>query len=130
MHQALRYVVSVFLICALSLGGSGLLGGCNKREPQATVSKWTCPMHPEVVSAQEGLCPKCNMKLVPAKDESKPQAQQERQAAVSKWTCPMHPEVVSAQEGLCPKCNMKLVPAKDEPKRTTTAEPQLVKPAE
>jgi hypothetical protein len=27
---------------------------------------WTCPMHPEVVQAEPGKCPKCGMKLVPA----------------------------------------------------------------
>ena len=30
-------------------------------------ASYTCPMHPEVVSEQPGLCPKCNMKLVPKK---------------------------------------------------------------
>jgi hypothetical protein len=28
---------------------------------------YTCPMHPEVTSSTPGLCPKCNMKLVPKK---------------------------------------------------------------
>jgi hypothetical protein len=26
---------------------------------------YVCPMHPEVTSSAPGLCPKCNMKLVP-----------------------------------------------------------------
>lgn len=25
---------------------------------------WTCPMHPEVRSDREGMCPKCGMSLV------------------------------------------------------------------
>jgi len=28
---------------------------------------YVCPMHPEVTSKSPGLCPKCNMKLVPKK---------------------------------------------------------------
>ncbi len=27
--------------------------------------KYSCPMHPEIVSDQPGNCPKCGMKLVP-----------------------------------------------------------------
>jgi hypothetical protein len=30
---------------------------------------YTCPMHPEVQSAEPGKCPKCGMKLVPKKDD-------------------------------------------------------------
>jgi hypothetical protein len=28
-------------------------------------ASYTCPMHPEVVQAQPGTCPKCGMQLVP-----------------------------------------------------------------
>lgn len=35
-------------------------------KPAQSVS-YVCPMHPEVTSSSPGLCPKCNMKLVPKK---------------------------------------------------------------
>jgi hypothetical protein len=33
--------------------------------------KYTCPMHPEVVTDHPGNCPKCGMKLVPWKDKQR-----------------------------------------------------------
>jgi len=36
--------------------------------------RYTCPMHPEVVSTKRGTCPKCKMKLVRQKPEAKPDA--------------------------------------------------------
>src|SRR5947199_2637119 len=36
-------------------------------QEQANEQKYTCPMHPEVVTDHPGNCPKCGMKLVPLK---------------------------------------------------------------
>jgi FtsP/CotA-like multicopper oxidase with cupredoxin domain len=66
-------------------------------DPATEASRWTCPMHPEVVVSEPGTCPKCGMTLIPAPPAA--------------WTCPMHPEVVVSEPGTCPKCGMKLVPA-------------------
>ena len=52
-------------------------------------SSTPAPMHPEVVSAEPGTCPKCGMKLLATR----------RQRA---YACPMHPEVVSDEPDRCP----------------------------
>ena len=63
--------------------------------------QYTCPMHPEVIQAGPGSCPKCGMALVPTTPVAPP---------VAEYTCPMHPEVRSDRPGNCPKCGMALVP--------------------
>ncbi len=64
-------------------------------------TRYTCPMHPDIVRDAPGSCPKCGMALIPLLD-SIPRA--------AEYTCPMHPEVRSPQPGSCPKCGMALVP--------------------
>ncbi|GMU24008.1 MAG: hypothetical protein AMXMBFR13_40850 [Phycisphaerae bacterium] len=53
---------------------------------------FSCPMHPQIVTAHAGKCPVCKMDLRPEKG----------------FTCPMHPQVVAGEEGECPICGMKL----------------------
>src|SRR3954447_6823184 len=93
-------------------------------DSDATADAWTCPMHPDVVSSEQGTCPHCGMKLaaalpaaracpmhaevVGAEQGTCPHCGMKLVAASpSAWTCPMHPEVVSAEQGTCPHCGMK-----------------------
>ncbi len=95
--------------------------------------KYTCPMHPDVISDKPGKCPKCNMELVQVDMESakgmqmdKPKHEQEmksseedsktetmmKTAAHNIYTCPMPQDypVLQYGPGKCPKCGMALVP--------------------
>ncbi|MGQ0734677.1 MAG: heavy metal-binding domain-containing protein [Acidobacteriota bacterium] len=62
----------------------------------AQAAAYMCPVHPDVMSAIPGKCPRDGTELVPA--------------PTSAYVCPMHPDVMSATAGRCPRCNMDLVP--------------------
>ncbi|WHZ26878.1 MAG: heavy metal translocating P-type ATPase [Nitrospira sp.] len=83
--------------------------------PADGVTKYVCPMDPEVLESKPGACPICGMALEPADVAALPTR--------TEYTCPMHPEIVQADPGNCPICGMALEP------RTVTAEesnPELV----
>jgi hypothetical protein len=76
----------------------------------AAASAYACPMHPEVVEAEPGTCPKCGMRLLPVPGEP---------VAPTAYACPMHPEVTASMPGTCPTCGMKLVPVATEARSAT-----------
>ena len=47
------------------------------------MQKYTCPMHPEVITDHPGNCPKCGMKLVPLKENNHPTPNSQRSTSSS-----------------------------------------------
>jgi Cu(I)/Ag(I) efflux system membrane fusion protein/cobalt-zinc-cadmium efflux system membrane fusion protein len=92
--------------------------------PQETAGAkqlWTCGMHPQVMQDEPGICPICEMDLVPMRDtERQPES---RPAAKQLWTCGMHPQVIEEEPGVCPICEMDLVPMRSD-EAEQTSEPQ------
>lgn len=57
---------------------------------------WTCPMHPDIVEAEKGICSICKMNLTPVRLESV-------------WSCPIHAVVAETKAGKCPVCRRDLI---------------------
>jgi Cu(I)/Ag(I) efflux system membrane fusion protein/cobalt-zinc-cadmium efflux system membrane fusion protein len=72
---------------------------------------WTCGMHPEVLQDEPGICPICQMDLVPV--DSGNGAGNDDEHGGAAWTCPMHPNILEEEPGECPICGMELVSAAD-----------------
>lgn len=54
------------------------------KEAAQTTQKYTCPMHPEVVSHKAGKCPKYGMDLVPVKTGAKKDSLSKKSACCMK----------------------------------------------
>jgi len=71
---------------------------------------WTCGMHPEVIQEEPGICPICQMDLVPVRQDNG----HEDGDGHGLWTCPMHPDILEEEPGSCPICGMDLVEVKGD----------------
>ena len=60
-------------------------------------TRYTCPMHSEIVRDAPGSCPKCGMTLTPILDAT-------RRAAEYPW--PMPPEILRSHPGSYTQCGM------------------------
>ena len=131
MKKTIYAMIILFAAAALVI-----VSGCSdkKTDEKAKADSsqvYTCPMHPEVTSDEPGLCPKCNMNLVPkeeahehsemessstSKMEQMPEmkSSSESDIKVQQYTCGMHPQIITNEPGICPICNMNLVPKIDK----------------
>lgn len=135
----MKKIISLMVVILLTL--PAFVGG--ETPPlQDTVqneSTYVCPMHPQVQRPEAGLCPICQMALVPATAseaekwrlheapaEHEPEMAappehdhgQDKAASMSNektiYTCVMHPQIRMDQPGSCPICGMDLVPVRPQ----------------
>jgi hypothetical protein len=67
----LASIVAVILLaaCNSNSSSSGKTENTDTaKNSMVTAVKYTCTMHPEVISDTPGKCPKCGMEMVPMKD--------------------------------------------------------------
>jgi hypothetical protein len=74
--------ISILIASAMTFAAIAKVGAIDPNRPtgqhehgydheQEEKQKYTCPMHPEVITDHPGNCPKCGMKLVPIKEKKR-----------------------------------------------------------
>src|SRR5437016_937393 len=74
MRNKILILSIVATICAASAVFAQMIQSSSVSVPPTSsrAQKYSCPMHPEVVTDYPGKCPKCGMTLVPLKPKRKP----------------------------------------------------------
>lgn len=88
-----------------------VLGHDHSRPEKAEL--WTCSMHPMVITREPGLCPICNMELIPKRAGSDSSDIGSSQRHVAYWRAPMDPLEIYAAPGKS-KMGMDLVPVYED----------------
>ncbi len=105
------------------------LASDGRAAPTGVEGKFTCPMHPQVLRDEAGMCPICEMRMdqIPALElpTLTHDAHSAETAIPREYSCPMKCEGAKtyAEPGSCPVCNMKLEPVPAPP---SSAEPGLL----
>jgi len=66
--------ISILIVSAMTFAAIAKVGAIDPNRPtgdheQEEKQKYTCSMHPEVITDHPGNCLKCGMKLVPLKEK-------------------------------------------------------------
>src|SRR5438874_2031781 len=64
-------ILVTFYAVGAAFAQTGASDQIEHQHEQQRKQKYTCPMHPEVVTDHPGNCPKCGMTLVPLKENGK-----------------------------------------------------------
>src|SRR5436853_5101685 len=71
MNRQILILIAAAMTCAATAVFAEPTPTPNASPPAHHAQRYTCPMHPEIVRAEPGQCPKCGMTLVPIKEERK-----------------------------------------------------------
>src|ERR1700736_5822393 len=74
MKEQFLILIAAAMTCAATAAFAEPTSTPTASPPANHAQRYTCPMHPEVVRAEPGQCPKCGTTLVPIK-ETKPKAE-------------------------------------------------------
>ncbi len=71
MKKRTRLLVWMAVTVVAAAGGLLVLSGCGKKSSVVeAVTKYQCPMHPQIIRDAPGDCPICGMKLVPVEKKT------------------------------------------------------------
>jgi Cu(I)/Ag(I) efflux system membrane fusion protein/cobalt-zinc-cadmium efflux system membrane fusion protein len=88
--------------------GDGPMGAMQEEK------KYTCPMHPFIVTDQPGACPICGMAVVPVKSSAAAEnGGEKKERKILYWVAPMDPNYRSDEPGKSPM-GMDLVPVYED----------------
>lgn len=113
-----RIAIPLAALAMIGIFAGGYFAGSHRHEEHATTAgeqeektQWTCSMHPFIIRDEPGLCPICNMDLVPVKKDAAGQAATERK--ISHWVSSMDPTYVRDEPGK-DAMGMDLVPVYED----------------
>lgn len=99
---------SVITSTTTGVSGEGKAGSSSAADSSEQL--WTCGMHPWVITKEPGLCPICNMDLIPKRSEAAgDSAQKAEEREIVYWKAPMDPTEIYQSPGKS-KMGMDLVP--------------------
>lgn len=111
-----RLTIFVYIALLLITAGVFITAGCadKSKAQDGSGTLYTCGMHPDVISDEPGLCPICNMNLVPMGEaRGSGTGVPEGERRILYWVAPMDPTYISDSPGKSPM-GMDLIPVYED----------------